>query len=391
MKRLLCAWAVVALAACDGQASNNPAPIPRPINGTGDSTDVADASDDVVDAGDFVPDAGLCCQVTFTVPAEEGDQTATLVFGSEHRTVALTRAGDTWSGALCVALVDSFYFFEVGTQSEEDDGGLFVVDRVNPAQPVEPGTVVDSINLFSVNGAASCEALDGGAAGDAGTSDAGASDAGAADAGATDASVRLPVETSIPGACDLLDTPTVLLVSDGGTMLDEEETDVLALPFSMQYFGAPVTHFVGVANGYLQLTTASGVAQPVLSGNVGLPDPTVTGGLVAPFWDDLYGVSDSSLRTQTFGTAPLRHFTVEWTHWSFFVGTDERVTFQAQLFEGTNAIEFHYCALEANGTTTTFERGFGATVGLQSLDGTAGVLHSQDSAVLTVDGGLHYE
>lgn len=54
-----------------------------------------------------------------------------------------------------------------------------------------------------------------------------------------------------------------------------------------------------------------------------------------------------------------------------------RLTFQAKLFETSNVIEFHYCAMEATmAPDIARATGGSATIGLENAGGTAGTQHS---------------
>ena len=83
--------------------------------------------------------------------------------------------------------------------------------------------------------------------------------------------------------------------------------------------------------------------------------------------------------------------TVEWFDTAQYVAGApglERLTFQVQLYETTNVVEFHYCTLNANGATSGFVTGNSATVGIEALNGTSGTQHSsnQMNAINTMSG-----
>lgn len=117
------------------------------------------------------------------------------------------------------------------------------------------------------------------------------------------------------------------------------------MPFPFGYFGQTIAYQSIDAGGFMRLLPAS--------------TPTDTQAFreartnyVAPFRERwVYNPDGPSLvRVGTFGSAPSRHFTVEWDAWRMsYAGID--ATFQAKLFEGTNAIEFHYCAISRLGET----------------------------------------
>lgn len=113
------------------------------------------------DGGFLVPDGGICCAVGFAIPALPGDQTAALVLnGTAH--LDLTRDGGGWYGQACLPLEPVNYYYEVGLASDEQDGGLFLVTRVNDGVPSTVGGAVSQLNVFDPGAATTCEALDAG-------------------------------------------------------------------------------------------------------------------------------------------------------------------------------------------------------------------------------------
>jgi hypothetical protein len=71
--------------------------------------------------------------------------------------------------------------------------------------------------------------------------------------------------------------------------------------------------------------------------------------MIAPLWDDHYQRSgDNGIITYlTTGTAPNRVFTVQWKNLSWR-SSGKTVSFQAQLFEGSNNIQFNYGTNNSN-------------------------------------------
>ncbi len=402
MKRL-CTAAVLLVLACGSKPPPPPDVIERGLPGRDMvmPTVAPGPYFDLDDAGFAPADGGLCCPVQFALAASD-ERSARLVFPSA--TFDMTRAPGAWTTTACVPPTDTVYFFEIGYPTDDDAGTLWV-NRVNDAVTVSRTTgFAPEVNLFLGADGGTCAGLDTAiyaTVPDAGVvttpMDAGATaDAGSAtDAGSTsDAGSTLPVETTIPGACDTLTAPTVLMsATDGSPDIDEQAGAVTALPFAFTYFGTAVTHFAANSNGTLQVFTSS-VAVPDNAGvTAAIPDNASPNGLIAPFWVDLSQApaGTTELRSQVF-TGATPHLTVEWTNWTPFIGSQAaRLTFQAKLFSGSNAIEFHYCTLAANTDTTNVAQGFGVTVGIESLTGTAGVQHSRNATVLTTTTGVHFE
>lgn len=422
MKRLVGVYIAALLLACNGAVSGSPNVIERQLPGQGGSDEpVAMVTDDTLqDGGALDYDAGVCCSVSFALSVNDREVEADLVVGLNQTHIALVRQGDRWSADVCMPLVDQYYFYETRStvDTPESDGGLFVWFRVNGHVSSEAGGAIPLLNFFDAQSAAECLALDAGVHGmitgegvaDAGTgetdggsvmSDAGGGDSDAGissppDAGGTSTDAGTTwVARQISGDCDTLTSPTVLLSSvDGAPIIDELASSVTPLPFAFTFFGEPMTHFAAVTNGYLQVSPNASLMPTVESNPVEMPWSAAPNGVIAPLWCDLTQppMGNASLSTQVFGLTPNRHFTTEWKNLTFFLGEqNNRVTFQAKLFEGTNAIEFHYCTLDANGEMTQFEQGQGAVVGIEGSDGGVSVEYSAFEAVLRTDAGIRFE
>lgn len=190
--------------------------------------------------------------------------------------------------------------------------------------------------------------------------------------------VALPYSVSrIPTACTDMSTGTAVPAAVG----DDAVSGVLALPFTFEYFHSPVTHASVCSNGFAQLwPTATGTPQSSAS-NGSFPTSSTPNNMVAPLWDDLTSVGGSTVKTLTTGTTPNRVFTIEWGQFTYFGGTQlERLTFQIQLRETLNTVEYHYCQLALNGGDAERLSGRYASVGLEDATGTQGVTISVDKA-----------
>jgi len=185
--------------------------------------------------------------------------------------------------------------------------------------------------------------------------------------------------TTIPGACDAVTTGTAVTPVNAMMMpaawTDDSTTPVAALPFSVQLHGAAVTHFSVASNGFAQLyPSAMGTTSTAFT-NATIPSMGTPNHYVAPFWDDL-GPSAMTVgvRVATLGAAPNRRFVIQWTDWSLLSDDTSRLTFQAKLFETTNVVELHYCALTAAAAYVARASGDSATVGVEDATGANGFL-----------------
>ena len=167
-------------------------------------------------------------------------------------------------------------------------------------------------------------------------------------------------------------TPTGLVADDDVVRLE--------LPFPFTFYGVTYDALNAASNGNLQFTTRSPVyraacARPVAG----------MGDLIAPYWADLDLTNAGALETAIIGEAPARVFVIEWDDAPLY-GPDleDRVTFEAQLFETTNDIVFLY----ADPTTVAGGNGGAAAVGIQSERLELALTYSCQQAVLPSPGGL---
>jgi hypothetical protein len=132
----------------------------------------------------------------------------------------------------------------------------------------------------------------------------------------------------------------------------------LTLPFSFSFYGQEYNLVRASSNGNIQFSTENGSFFNVCI----WPDPASTmGEMIAPFWDDLDLTFEGILETEVVGVSPDRAFVIEWDDVPFYGNSDERVTFEIQLFE-SGEIAFLYESV----ITQENPRGSSATIGIQS-------------------------
>ncbi len=143
-------------------------------------------------------------------------------------------------------------------------------------------------------------------------------------------------------------------------LYQDDGTITLDLPFPFVFYGTTYTSVTASSNGNLQFDTANAA----FFNDCLAPDPLPEmGDLIAPYWDDLDLRFFGFLETEVVGEPPDRIFVIEWDDIPRFgENTDDRVTFEVQLFETSHDIVFLY------EDVTTFEgnNGQSATIGLQS-------------------------
>lgn len=144
-----------------------------------------------------------------------------------------------------------------------------------------------------------------------------------------------------------------------------EDDGVLAieLPFPFTFYGTTYQQVTASSNGNLQFSTAdANYANACLELPVPADDETEAfpgaavpgmGDMIAPYWTDLDLRFYGYLETEVFGEEPNRIFVIEWDNIPPYDSEPEDgITFEVQLFEGSNDIVFLYqdvTSLTSNG------------------------------------------
>lgn len=157
----------------------------------------------------------------------------------------------------------------------------------------------------------------------------------------------------------------------------DDGSEVVALPFTFEFYDQAFNSVRINSNGGLTFPPSSSLSYT----NGPLGSAAADSRLIAPWWDDWDPSPDGggSIVYGTVGTAPNRVFVVHWRSVEHYSGDPgDTVSFQAQLFEGSNVIEFHY----ADTTTTGIRNNGGSgTVGIDN--GTSSFLqYSNNQEVL---------
>lgn len=151
-----------------------------------------------------------------------------------------------------------------------------------------------------------------------------------------------------------------------------------SIPFTFEFYGTAVTHFIVNKNGLISFdTTLTGTTVASnLDSNTALPNPNLPNNTIAGFWEDFSGVSfGDNVRVFTVGTAPNRQL---WIHYySYKRGPASYVYYAVVLEETTNNIYVVDMNYNSGGTSLTStvgvqvnsSTGFMATSGLHTTDG----------------------
>lgn len=152
---------------------------------------------------------------------------------------------------------------------------------------------------------------------------------------------------------------TYIEATNDTTLYADDGTIIVDLPFPFTFYGSVYQQAVLSSNGNLQFTTENAAFN-----NACLTEGAVVGmgELIAPYWDDLDLTLVGFLETAVVGEAGSRIFVIEWDDVPPYGSPDDRVTFEVQLFEGSNDIVFLYQDVNR----PQGGNGRSATIGLQS-------------------------
>ena len=160
------------------------------------------------------------------------------------------------------------------------------------------------------------------------------------------------VEDCVNAFEDISATGTIAAIASSS----DDNGQIVPIGFTFSFFGDDHNDIAICSNGYLTFG-------PDLSDFTNDPIPTATdpNDAIFPYWDDWSPNQGGDVKYETIGTSPNQRFIAQWTDVPHFDGTGTS-TFQAVLFEGSNAIEFRYSDLSPNSPT----------VGVENQDGSAG-------------------
>jgi hypothetical protein len=149
---------------------------------------------------------------------------------------------------------------------------------------------------------------------------------------------------------------------------DGHPTAPIVLPFPFAVFGQSEAMIWPDSNGYA--TFGDKAPLDLYTSMLGLPE-RFESPAIFPFWEDLVLRSSpaSDVCYLTTGTAPNRTFTLEYFNtavWSASDPDNTHVTFEAQLQETTNAIDFIYQTQTAGVNDGSYVDGSLSTIGVQS-------------------------
>lgn len=154
---------------------------------------------------------------------------------------------------------------------------------------------------------------------------------------------------------------------------DDRRWGPLPIGFDFDFFGNSYNDFFVNSNGQVLFGAGSNAFS-----NVTIPDGARPDNYIAPFWDDLIVHESGHIMYQTVGTAPNRKLVIQFTNMSFWTSTVLLGTIQVILYEGSNNIQMQYMSIVDRSSDRA--SGNSATVGIENIDGTDGVLCSYNTA-----------
>ena len=165
---------------------------------------------------------------------------------------------------------------------------------------------------------------------------------------------------------DTIDFKFKDISTKGTVVLDNLDDAAVSVPigFTFSFYGTPQTAVFVSTNGVLTFGAGNTFfSNENLTGPVTADLPTI-----APLWDDwvTFESADDRVLVRTVGESGERKFIAQWHVIEHFASSPSTVTFQAVLYEGSNAIEYRYLDTDS-GDINAF--GASATVGIRDTGG----------------------
>jgi protocatechuate 3,4-dioxygenase beta subunit len=143
----------------------------------------------------------------------------------------------------------------------------------------------------------------------------------------------------------------------------DDEVATVDLPFAFTFYGFPYRRAHICTNGFIELVGQA--ASNCSASNAAIPTTGRPNSAIYPFWDDMNIDAQSSIRTETKGSAPNRRFVIEFRNVQFFEDTTgRRVDFNTVLHEN-GQIQTQYRNIANDGRET----GNQATIGIEDHTG----------------------
>ena len=172
-------------------------------------------------------------------------------------------------------------------------------------------------------------------------------------------------------------------------LLDDGAFGPYPIGFDFTYYGNTYSDFYVTSNGLVMFDTIS-----TSWDNVTIPTPDVPLGdtvnnYIAPFWDDIALNEEGFIQFKSVGAYGHRKLIIQFRN-MYFYGTPYLLgTFQVILYEDDNSIQIQYRDIIDHSTDLT--SGSSATVGIENVDGSMGILCSYNTAGYVYSGrAIHF-
>jgi hypothetical protein len=142
--------------------------------------------------------------------------------------------------------------------------------------------------------------------------------------------------------------------------------------FDFVFSGNTYSNFYVNENGLLMFSAPNNQ----YSTNSTIPTAAVPNNYIAAFWDNLTIHASGNITYRTIGDSPNRKLIVQWYQMNSFSPGSYMGTFAVILNETTNVIKIQYRLLVYVAHPNNVGNGSSATIGIENIDGSAGVLYS---------------
>ncbi len=194
----------------------------------------------------------------------------------------------------------------------------------------------------------------------------------------TVASITLMV-LFVPSIARAVDGEITYTGTNTGLIGDDVSAGPFNIGFTFPFYGTNYTQVYANINGTITFGTGYSAYSNGALASSGANNT------VYAFWDDLNTQSTRNIYYATVGTAPNRMFVMQWTNIYFHGTTVQMGTFQAILYEGSNAIQIQYRDLLGGDRAL----GNSATIGIKKDNATL-KQYSNNTASLTQGQAIRY-
>ena len=161
-------------------------------------------------------------------------------------------------------------------------------------------------------------------------------------------------------------------------LMDDGALGMFPIGFDFDFYGNTYSDFYVTSNGLVMFDTISTAYDNVTIPTADNLTGDTVNNYIAPFWDDIMIYDEGDIQFLTVGASPNKKCIIQFHNMDFFASTILLGTFQVILYEGSNNIQIQY--RDILDLSSARSSGNSATVGLENVDGTIGVLCSYNTA-----------